>query len=472
MRIRSYGNFQVGMVDDPSVEDKGGFEFASGMDIFSEPGVLKANFALTAISGLSPTTFARWLKVTTDASSLRGYLAYGDKIYESTDGVTWSSFLTNANGTILGLDIWAGYVMYASTTKLGRCPVGNAAGKNDSWQTIDTDSEWHPMQQQGGTLKVGAGRYIVSVDESFNFTAQAMKIPIGYRVRTLANYFTKLFVGSRFADYGATVPTHDATVFDWRGTVLATGTALPDNPYPLSKRGMAALLASGQGLFAFPDREGEIYIFNGATFVPYKKLHIISNNGELVVSPPSVTEHIDSTLFTGDSAYFPGIYQMKDGAICQAFVPSAISPGATEQITFGFLASCFDGKVLVSYHKPSTSTYHIEYVGTNRQNNAVVRTLYHRAQTDRLKRWMGVKLNLKPMAANTVVTVAYRTSRDASFTSAPYTITSANQDKPVIFTAQPRSREIQLKLTYTTSTTTTPELLDYDLLYDVISSTR
>jgi hypothetical protein len=46
MKQLSYGNFQVGMVPNPSIEDKGGFEFASGMDIFSEPGVMKAHWAV------------------------------------------------------------------------------------------------------------------------------------------------------------------------------------------------------------------------------------------------------------------------------------------------------------------------------------------------------------------------------------------------------------------------------------------
>ena len=38
------------MVDDPSVEDGGGFEFASGMDMFSEPEVMKASLALEEVS--------------------------------------------------------------------------------------------------------------------------------------------------------------------------------------------------------------------------------------------------------------------------------------------------------------------------------------------------------------------------------------------------------------------------------------
>jgi hypothetical protein len=102
----------------------------------------------------------------------------------------------------------------------------------------------------------------------------------------------------------------------------------------------------------------------------------------------------------------------------------------------------------------------------------MIRTLWHRIETDKIKRWSGVKLNLKPLPSGCSVAVAYRTDRNASFSDSGYTINSANQDKPVIFAARPRSREIQFKFTYTTSTTNTPELLSYDPLFDVLKTVR
>jgi hypothetical protein len=47
-------------------------------------------------------------------STNRAYVAAGDKILLSTDGVTFSLFLTNSNGAILGLRIFDGYVWYAA----------------------------------------------------------------------------------------------------------------------------------------------------------------------------------------------------------------------------------------------------------------------------------------------------------------------------------------------------------------------
>src|SRR6185436_4446101 len=106
MQSATFGDFQVGIVDNPSIEDKGGFEFASGMHIFSEPGVLKACAAMTEVTygaSATPTDVPRWMVDTTDASDTRAYIAAGAKILESTDGITWNLFLTNSQGNNLGL---------------------------------------------------------------------------------------------------------------------------------------------------------------------------------------------------------------------------------------------------------------------------------------------------------------------------------------------------------------------------------
>lgn len=163
---------------------------------------------------------------------------------------------------------------------------------------------------------------------------------------------------------------------------------------------------------------------------------------------------------------------MKGANISQAYVPAQTTPGAGASINIGFVKSTFNGTVYIGYYHGGSGTYHIEKTSSNLQTGAYVRTNWHRIATDKFKRWQGVKLNLKTLASGCSVAISYRTDKNDSFTDSGYTLTSANQNKPVIFASQPRSREIQFKFTYTTSTSTTPELLSYDPIFQVLKTLR
>ncbi len=422
-------------------------------------------------SGAAPTNIPRWMVDTSDSTYTRVYTSQGDKILESTNGSTFNLFLTNSNGEIKGLEIFNGYIWYASGDKLGRAPVGNAAGKNDSFLTIDTDSEYHPLIRQGGTLKGGAGRYVFSVDEAGNLSSQALKLAVGYRVKSLAEHFGRVFAGTRFGEGIGGITNQDASVFDWRGTVLSTGSALPDNAYSLKMRGMNALLGDANNLYGFPDNLRHVYIFDGARFTLFRKLF---TNAISVgpANPGAVTQHLDTILYSGEFNSGAGVFQMKNGAICQAYVPSTLTPGAGSSINIGFVKSTFNGAVYIGYYHGGTFSYHIEKTSSDKQNNALVQTLRHRIGTDKLKRWRGVQLNLRTLPVGCSVSVGYRTDKNDSFTDSGYTITSANQNKPVIFAAQPRNRELQFKFTFTTSGSSTPELLSYNPIFEVLKGQR
>jgi hypothetical protein len=166
MKSASFGNFQIGIVDNPSIEENGGFEFASGMDIFSEPGVLKACTKMVEVSygvGAQPTTLPTEMVDTDDGTNTRAYIVAGTKLLEATSEGTWTLFRTNSQGANLGLSIFNGYVFYAAASQLGRVQVGNSGSANDSYAALETDSQYHPMITQAGTLKIGNGRYVGSL---------------------------------------------------------------------------------------------------------------------------------------------------------------------------------------------------------------------------------------------------------------------------------------------------------------------
>jgi hypothetical protein len=135
MKQFTFRNFEVGIVDNSSIETQGGFEFASGIDIFSEPGVAKASFAMTPVSGL-PLLFTMPRSLVTGLSGgvLYGYVTVDRAIYESTDGINWTLFLTSSLCVIDNLAIYNGYIFYTTNPNLGRCPIHT--GQSDTWQTL------------------------------------------------------------------------------------------------------------------------------------------------------------------------------------------------------------------------------------------------------------------------------------------------------------------------------------------------
>jgi hypothetical protein len=461
------------------------------MDVFAEPGVMKASRAMVNVNllgGISLSVPITCMVEVIDGSGLpRLYVAHGSDIWESTNGVDFSLFLTNSKGQILSLAAWNGYIFYPSDADIGRVPVGNAASKDDDFfaaaDGVVDDNNYHPMVVQGGTLKIGNGRYVASVDESFAFTAQALKLPIGYTVKTMEVFNDYLFVGANEGQASAGISSSKATVFEWRGILPATGSALPDAIYTLNTQGIHALVSNGTDLYAFPGNTGAAWVFTGAGFV--KLLDVFPDQTALrpgisiiEIFPNSVAPFEGSLLYSGQFNNQHGVYQIKDGRFTQALVPSFVTPGelSSNVRQTAFLRSAFLDNIYLSTWKantfPAASEYFFQSMSTNRQNNAMMRTLWHRIGTDRFKRFGGIRLNLKPMPANTAVSIAYRTGRTDSFTNAPHTVTAANQNKPVLFPVRPKGKEIQFRLTFTTSGSTTPELTSYDVLFDALNSTR
>jgi len=471
------------MVDNPSVENGGGFEFASGMDIFTEPGILKASYAMTEVtygSGAAPTALPLAGLYVNVPSGF--YVATGSKILISTDGSTFDVFITNEQGTNKGLGHWNGFIVYLSAQYLGRVSVGlPVSGQSDTHIDFTANqfvSNYIPMVKQGGTLKIASSRYVHSVDEAFAATFQALKLQNELYAQTVTNHFSKLYVGTSPDPNGGLAIGIGSSVFGWDGIVLSSGSALPGSAYEMTQRGMHALITDSRTLYGFPDQTAEVHIFDGAGFSLLRKLFYVANKGRLAVNAASVEQYDDTILFAGNTDVVPGVFQMQGRAVCQAFVPAGATPGVDASINISFvkrgasLGTTGQAILYIGYFKSSDSSYHIEKTTTNRQNNAIVKTLWHRMGTDRLKRWGGVKLNLKDLPSGTSVKVEYRTDRRASFTDPSITITSANQNKPAIFTAHPRTREIQFQFTYTTNGTSTPELLSYDPLFEILNTVR
>src|SRR5690606_4416877 len=135
----------------------------------------------------------------------------------------------------------------------------------------------------------------------------------------------------------------------------------------------------------------------------------------LDIPPTGASVARDGVFYGGNygSSKEEGVYQSLNGAITQAFVSVLGSPGVAGNMDVTMVKSAFLNNIFIGWRVGTT--YLLERTTETRQSSAICRTVWHRFGTDRFKRVAGIKLNLKPMAANTAVTVAYRTSRTGSF---------------------------------------------------------
>lgn len=479
MKSASFANFQVGMVDDPSVEDQGGFEFAAGMDIFSEKGVIKPGFKLEEVpldTGVTLDALPTHMVRNKNEAGANSYFAVGDKILKQPTGNAIEDFATNALGTIDGLGAWVNDIVYTKGNNLGRINIGGS-GQDDSFATLSSESSRaHPIIDQAGTLKIGNRQYVDSLDESFTLRTQALKLPRYAEAVSLADYQNDVFVGGSM-QYNASmnIATNEATVYRWNGIPFSTGSALPTSVYRSEKFIARAQVSANRTLWALPAEDYAIYYFDGAGFALFKRfstdfLDTLRPNHE------SVCEYKEGFLFTGDSTRAPGVFHFQEGALCQSFIfPDTIS----SDVEAGFVKLGYNNKVYVGIKDNDDDSCYILRETVYRQNQAYMATLWHRIGTDQNKRWRGVKLNLKPLPDNCGVRIYYRTQRNASFTDSGIVVGLGqyNQDRPLIFSAQPRSREIQFKFVFTTpvlevpgNVDVCPELLSYDVLFDRINS--
>jgi hypothetical protein len=117
---------------------------------------------------------------------------------------------------------------------------------------------------------------------------------------------------------------------------------------------MNALLADGDTLYGFPDSLRHVYYYSGATFKQLRRINTDAIS-VLAANPGAVSQHQETILFSGSFLAGAGVFQMRNGAVCQAFVPAGVTPGATATVNVGFVKSTFGGAVLIGYYKDSVA---------------------------------------------------------------------------------------------------------------------
>lgn len=304
MGIIRQNSFNGGLADSLNLGVKGSFYEGKGMDIHSEPGVLKVNQTLKKESGTTVTAFIKCKVQASDGNTYFG--DEGGNIYKRTSTGSWSSAYTDGgHDAILGIDEFDGYLYWATDDKLHRMiTAGDWSGDvaND-WATFaNGDSAYHPMIDIGLYLFIGDGRAIASVDDSGTFTANGtpeitfLSLPHRYRARCFFQYGIDLLIGSWIDN-----STNKARIFRW-DTVSASYSSTDD----INEVGVNAFIPIANSVFAQCGKSGNFYFYDGEklTEPPAKKLRgEYTTTKYMEVYPEAVANLKGLTMFGVSNGY-------------------------------------------------------------------------------------------------------------------------------------------------------------------------
>jgi len=394
-----------------------------------------------------------------------------------------------------GLKIWKGYLFVCRKARIDVCGTGVASGiANDkwtfNWQTIDTDTLWHPLLISNNDSKLygGAGRYVFSLDEvtgqtfapataaTFTFTSQALDLPPNYRIKCLTELGNNLMCGTWQTESGdSPYVIRIADIFPWDRSSPSFG-----QPIVMAENGVHAMLNTGNSLVVLAGVGGTIYRSDGVNVHPIAQIpHSIadiSNGKYLETFPGAICNYKGKPYFgisSGGGANTVdgmGVYSLAETSKGNILVfEHGISEGTTgsgETIKIQSLLPLYRDSILIGWRDNTdygidsitTSSFATGYTGFFDSPLFAVGSSLQKAQYNQIELQFA-----RPLRTNEGVRIQYRDDLTASFATVDdfdFTTYGAVQTIQRTFSENiniPKSEFLQIRCLLT-GTTTTPEL--------------
>ena len=234
-----------------------------GLDIHSEPGVIKVNQALTKSSG---STVDDDISAIVCSSNGHTYF-FGrnlGKIYKRSSSGVWSSLgtVTPAAGAVGILDAkeYGGRIYFATQSRIGYLDAADVIVNNFATFT-NTDAEYHPMVVKNLILYIGDKNYVAQI-ENTTFTADALDLESQYRISSLATFGYVLVIGTFVKD-----TVNDVKIFTWNDWSRSFSTE-----DVVKQPGIFCFLNEDNYVIAYIGTKGYFHQFDGNRLIPYKRL--------------------------------------------------------------------------------------------------------------------------------------------------------------------------------------------------------
>ena len=234
-----------------------------GLDIHSEPGIIKVNQKLTKDSG---TTIDDLVKKILPCSDGYTYL------FGSTSGKIWRRD-SLGNYTLVRTASPAagragikdaiedqGFIYYTMQNRVGRFTIGGAW--DDDWATfLSGDSDFHPIIKVNLIVYIGDGKYVAQIEDG-TFTGDALDLKDGLRIKALGTQGINLLSGTYIADNVSL-----AEIFDWN-----TWSVSFSSSDPVQEKGINCFLKTDNYTFVSVGEKGKIYFYDGQKLTNPKRI--------------------------------------------------------------------------------------------------------------------------------------------------------------------------------------------------------
>lgn len=442
--------FNGGISTGSKIGYSGSFRFGRGLDIHSDPDVLKISPACTKISGSVVTDLIVAGSTNTVNSNIY-FLGDTGNVYKNG-----TSLLNNyTSGQGMGFFSGTNKVYFTANDKEY---LLNPANDSISQERELTEANWHPVEAFLDKVFIGNGRELISRDSSdieydSTTTGGGITIDYNYEIKCIKNLGDWLFVGATSSN------SSFARYFIWDGVS-------DDYNYAKTLKGEDGINSVEVGddgtIIISAGKSGNLYQLVGldSSLTRVKTIPYIEKDKTIEVYPQAMANYRGRILIglsAGTSVTAEGgVYEWASTDINYPKVlnmPFVISTGNTLTARVGCIISANTNDLYIGW-KDGTS-YGIDKVdGTLKQPTASIETLIHDAdQPYRRKLYNNFKVNLaSTLATGEVVTLYYKKDRGAwtSIGTLDYSVDGAITEKR--FKPDIKAKELEIKLEFAGTT--------------------
>lgn len=454
-------NFSGGLSSGSRRGLAGSFRWGQGLDIHSDPDVLKINPASTKKSG-SVVVDLPLFGVTNTVNSNIYFFGDAGKVYKNASGTyTVVATYSGAQG--------AGF--FSGTDKIFFTDNNTEYQLDPSNDSIEAGRElnsatWHPVEQFLDKVFIGNGRELISTDASdidydSDTVGGGITVEFNYKIRCLKNIGDWLFIGCESENSSAAkFYLWDGVSEDWNyGRTLKGEDGI--NSVEVSDDGTVLINAG---------KQGRIYQLVGldSALTKIKVIPRIEKSKTIEVYPGAMTNYqgaIRLGLSSGTSATAErGIYSYTSHDKNYPKVLNmdyAISTGTTTGTTtqIGCLLSANTTDLYVGWR--DNTSYGIDLIdGTGVQATAKYESLAHDAgRAFQRKHYKNFKITLaRALRTGEVITLSYKKDGGSWTDISTMDYSSDGAVKFKSFKPDIKARTLEIKLTYALSGSTAPEV--------------